>query len=130
MVHKDVVIWYGSFHFYAARIGPWRALEGFWPVARFIPVFSKLWLTPACNMLLHTARLVERISMGFTLVEYYRVGQNIASWKIMAVLLRDLSSLPSWMKIVRRRSLMEERAWEVIGSYLFSPVILKVCDFN
>lgn len=96
-----------------------ESVEGFWAVARFIPVFSKLWLTPACNMLLHTVCLVERISMGFTVVEYrIQVGRNIASWKVMAVLLRSCD-LSLRMKIVQRRSLIVEKR-----SYCDD------CDFN
>lgn len=111
-----------------------ESVEGFWAVARFIPVFSKLWLTPACNMLLHTVCLVERISMGFTVVEYrIRVGQNIASWKVMAVLLRSCD-LSLRMKIVRRRD-GGKRESEVIGNddclfIFFCYSILEVCDFN
>ena len=69
MVHKDVVTWYGaaqSFHFYAARIEPperkrererereRERLAGC-QVYSCISKFPKLWLTPACNVLLHTA---------------------------------------------------------------------------
>lgn len=110
-----------------------ESVEGFWAVARFIPVFSKLWLTPACNMLLHTVCLVERISMGFTVVEYrIRVGQNIASWKVMAVLLRSCD-LSLRMKIVRRRSPMVRKGKAkllAIGDCDFSWIILYVPYFK